>query len=184
MTLPYRPYVTVAAVLVASLLSFLGGRASKHPRVETVEKVRVETQWKDRIVTQTVHDVQVQHDVATRTVTVTKWAKAPDGTPVVTQETHQEKQSETKRDDKSAKHVDRVAEAQQTVVTLKTERPALPSWSVSLLPGVQFAGEKAVTVFGPAVVGASVERRIIGPVFAGVWGSTSGAAGISIRSEW
>lgn len=183
MTIPSKPLL-VAAVPVAALLGVIIGRYTAHPRVETVEKVRVETQYKDRVVTKTVHDVQTVHDVATRTVTVTKWAKAPDGTPVVTQETHQEKQSETKRDDRSAKHVDRVAEAQQTVVTLKTERPALPNWSVSLMPGVQFAGEKAVTLYGPGVIGASVERRIVGPVWMGAWASTSGAAGVVLKGEF
>jgi hypothetical protein len=33
------------------------------------------------------------------------------------------------------------------------------------------------------VVGASVERRIIGPIFVGLWGNTAGAAGVTVKLE-
>jgi hypothetical protein len=91
--------------------------------------------------------------------------------------------SASTKDLKAKKTLDHTEATHETVVTLHTV-DARPSWSVSLMPGVQFAGSKAVTVYGPAVLGASVDHRFIGPVFLGAWGSSSGAAGISIRGEF
>ena len=87
-----RQRLILAGTIVLALAgSFAAGRYTR--TVQTRDVVRTETQWKDREVVKVVHDVQTVHDVATqtRTVTVTKWAKAPDGSPVVTQETHAEK---------------------------------------------------------------------------------------------
>ena len=188
MTLPSRP-ILVAAVPVAALLGVLIGRFTAHPRVETVEKVRVDEKvvYRDRIVEAKASSDDTAKVQAVRTVTVVKTRWLPGG--VVEKEA-----TTTAAKDTTA------TEAKRATTNVTTERAVdsqriqdvyrttivdnRPNWSVSLMPGVQFAGEKAVALYGPGVLGASVEHRFIGPVFLGAWGSTSGAAGISIRSEW
>jgi len=171
---------------VAALLGVLFGRHYGPERIKDVYKTDVV--YKDRVVEKIVHDVQVQHDVATqtRTVTVTKWAKAPDGSPVVTQETHAEKdqQAETKRQARTRGTQERQSEAHQaTVETHAVE--ARPNWSVALLAGVQDGGKRLVDALPwPLVVGVSAEHRLIGPLSAGIWGTTSRAAGISVRLDF
>ena len=189
MKFPTQPYVTVSAFLVASLLSFLGGRASKHQRIETVEKVRVDEKvvFKDRIVeakATSKDSLQVQ---AVRTVTVVKTRWLPGG--VVEKEATTTAAKDTTATEAKRENTHRTidSEAQKATVTELTKTAtvdARPNWSVSLLPGVQFAGEKAVTLYGPGVLGASVERRIIGPVWMGAWASTSGAAGVVLKGEF
>ncbi len=173
-------------VPVAALLGVLFGRHYGPERAKDVYKTDVV--YKDRIVEKVVHDVQVQHDVATqtRTVTVTKWAKAPDGSPVVTQETHAERdqQAETKRHARTQGTQERQSDAHQdTVETHTTE--SRPNWSVSLLAGVQDGGKRLVDALpAPAVVGVVVERRILGPFSIGAWGTTTRAAGLSLRLDF
>ena len=88
----------IAALIAAACLlgAYTAGRATAPARVVTRDVVKVEVQTRDVVHTQVVHDVQTVHDTATqvRTVTVTRWAKAPDGSPVVTQETHRETATE------------------------------------------------------------------------------------------
>lgn len=181
-----------ALVAVAALLGAYGaGRETAPARVVTRENVRVDTQYKDRVVTQVVHDVQVQHDVQTqtRTVTVTRWAKAPDGTPLVTQETHQEAATASATERQAVKLVTTAAEhdahqvAQETrTVTVMAERP---QWSVTALAGGQLGGLRLIPELpAPLVVGAAVERRILGPLSAGLWATSAGAGGVSVRFEF
>jgi len=178
--------VIAGAVVLALAGSFAAGRYTR--AVQTRDVVRTEVQYRDRVQTQVVHDVQTVHDVATqtRTVTVTKWAKAPDGSPVVTQETHAEKdqQAETKRQDHTQGTQDRQSEAHQATVETHTAE-ARPNWSVSVLAGVQDGGKRLVDALpAPAVVGVVVQRRILGPVSAGLWATSGMAGGLSVRVDW
>ena len=176
----------IGAVFLALCGSFAAGRYTR--TVQTRDVVRVETQWKDREVVRVVHDVQTVHDVATqtRTVTVTRWAKAPDGSPVVTQETHAERdqQAETKRQEQTVSDRTKEAEARSQTVTLHAVE-ARPNWSASVLVGGQL-GERRLTdtLPAPLVVGVAVERRILGPVSAGLWATSGMAGGLSVRVEW
>jgi len=182
-----RTRLILAGALVMALCgSFAAGRYTR--TVQTRDVVRTETQWKDREVVKVVHDVQTVHDVATqtRTVTVTKWAKAPDGSPVVTQETHAERdqQAETKRQDHTQGTQERRSEAHQATVETHTTE-SRPNWSVSVFAGVQDGGKRLVAALpGPLVVGVSAEHRLIGPLSAGIWGTTGRAAGISVRLDF
>jgi len=176
----------LVAIPVGMVLAFALGRYTAHQATRDV--VKVETQWKDREVVKVVHDVQTVHDVATqtRTVTVTKWAKAPDGSPVVTRESHQEReqQAETKRQDHTQGTQERQSEAHQAALETHTTE-SRPNWSVSVLAGVQDGGKRLVDALpAPAVVGLVVERRILGPLSIGAWGTTARAAGMSLRLEW
>jgi len=173
-------------VPVAALLGLLWGRHHGPERTKDVYKTDVV--YKDRVVEKIVHDVQTVHDVATqtRTVTVTKWAKAPDGSPVVTQETHAEKdqQAETKRHARTQGTQERQSESHQAAVQTHTTE-SRPNWSVSLLAGVQDGGKRLVDALpAPAVVGVVVERRILGPLSIGAWGTTARAAGLSLRLDF
>ncbi len=176
--------ILAGAVVLALSGSFAAGRYTRS--VQTRDVVRVETQWKDREVVKVVHDVQTVHDVATqtRTVTVTKWAKAPDGSPVVTQETHAEKdqQAETKRQDHTQGTQERQSEAHQATVETHTVT-APPNWAITGLVGAQLGGN-TVLVPAPMVVGIVVERRILGPISIGAWGTTARAAGLSLRLDF
>ena len=44
--------------------------------------------------------------------------------------------------------------------------------------------EPLLPVAGPLVLGASLERRIVGGLSAGAWLNTVGAAGASLSVEW
>lgn len=58
-----------------------------------------------------------------------------------------------------------------------------PDWRVGILAGATWK-EPALTIAGPLVLGVQVERRIIGGVSLGAWGSTQGAAGASVSIEF
>lgn len=61
--------------------------------------------------------------------------------------------------------------------------PVLAQWRV----GVDIGGSLKAPLLplaGPLVLGARVERRILGPVWGGVWASTYGAAGVGVTSEF
>jgi hypothetical protein len=133
-------------------------------------------------------------DVDTTTKVVTRWLPAvasKDGCPAVPahveQEATTERHASTTRTSEAHRASNELAkqetQVQQSVVTLHTVE-ARPSWSVSLMPGIQFAGARAVDLYGPLVLGVAIERRILGPVWLGAWGSTSGAAGLSLRGEF
>jgi hypothetical protein len=191
--LTWRARGIAAGVVLALLaLAYLAGRRSAPAKVVTRDVVRVETQTRDVVKTQVVHDVQTVHDTATqvRTVTVTRWAKAPDGSPVVTQETHQEsateahatKAAETKATT-AAEHDARQVAQETRTVTVTAERP---QWSVTALAGASLGSPPRLVpgLPAPLVVGVALERRILGPLSAGLWATSSGAGGVSVRFEF
>jgi hypothetical protein len=69
----------------------------------------------------------------------------------------------------------------------KTVETAKPQWRVGLLVGTdltKLSVQPTAPWINPLLVGGHVERRIIGPVFVGVWGLSSGAGGISVAVEF
>ncbi len=182
-----RRAIIAGAALAVLLVAFLGGRYSRTPQVVTVDKVRTETVQVERLKTVTVHDVAEAKAVEAkvRTITVTRYRWMPGGiteaetttraaTDMDTHETKQAHASGTQ---------DRAVDVRTQTVELHTATPVRPNWSVSLMPGAQLFGSKAVTIWGPAVLGASVEHRFIGALSLGIWGSTSGSVGISLRGD-
>ncbi len=89
-------------------------------------------------------------------ITVTKRVKLPDGT--ITTETRKEDRSTT----------DKNKEFNQIVENEKAQ------WRANVLYSLTKTNN----------YGASVERRILGPVFAGAYGFTDGNVGISVGLEW
>jgi hypothetical protein len=81
---------------------------------------------------------------------------------------------------------------EQRIVEKVVDRQ-LAQWKVSLLVGANFGNLNAATLATPFpqallgkpwVVGAHVERRIIGPFFMGLWGTTNKDAGVSLGFEF
>lgn len=184
--------IAAGVVLALLALAYLAGRRAAPAKVVTRDVVRVETQTRDVVHTQVVHDVQTVHDVQvqTRTVMVTKWAKAPDGTVTVTQESRQDAQedrhatkaAETK--DQATHETDARQVAQETrTVTVTAERP---QWAVTALAGASLGSPPRLIpgLPGALVAGVVLERRILGPVSAGLWATSGGAGGVSVRLEW
>jgi hypothetical protein len=113
---------------------------------------------KTEIKTQTVdHTVTVDH-----VITVTKEIVRPDGT----------KETTITKDDSSTKH--------DLSVSNKEDMKALPApnWMVS--GGVGFELDNS---FG-RVYKAEVARRILGPAFVGVYGTTRSEAGVTVGFEF
>lgn len=59
----------------------------------------------------------------------------------------------------------------------------LPNWRIGVLVGATWK-EPALPVAGPLVLGVHAERRIVGPISAGAWGTTQGAVGVSVTGEF
>jgi hypothetical protein len=175
--------IIAGAALAVLVAAFLAGRYSRAERVVTVDKVVTQTQTVEKVRTITVHDVAEAKAAEVRTVTVTKYRWLPGGiTEAEATTTRQADTHETKQAHAVATQ-DRAVDVRAQTVELHTvERvPVLPQWSVSVMPGVDLRGISSLPYH--AVVGASVERRILGPIFVGLWGNTAGAAGISIRGD-
>ncbi len=183
-----RWFVASAAGLAVLLATFWAGRAMAPAKVVTVDKVRTETQVVEKVKTVTVHDViQAKAEEATvRTVVVTRTRWLPGGgaetestaTTATDTATHETKQAH------AGATQDRAADVRTQTVETHTSTSVRPQWSLSLMPGYQWHGTPFIDVHGPLVIGASVEHQFLGPVSLGAWGSTSGAAGITVRSEW
>jgi len=184
------------AVPVALVLGVALGRYTAAPPPSHDER-KVATDVKAKATT-VARVEEARHETATRDTdttvrTVTRWrpaVAAVGGCPAVPASIEQETVRETHAaatraaDTKRASNVQakQEVEAQQTVVEMHTVE-ARPRWSVLALVGAQIGGRHEI-VPGPYVVGASLERRIVGPVSVGIWGMSSAAGGISVRVDF
>lgn len=114
----------------------------------------------ERIVTKEVEVVKtvVQKD----TKTIIKKVKSPDGT--VTTEIVKEDKSNINQNTSKNK---------ETIVNNEKQ------WKATL-----FTSFEAIARPSEASYAASIERRIVGPIFVGVWGSTQGNGGVSVSVEF
>lgn len=143
---------------------------------------------RERVVTQTVEVAAKQKEesrVQTSSVAQrneTRWRvvyrRSSDGAVEATAESEAASQSQAAERDKETKrevevrYVDRKVEVER----LKIVEAAKPQWSVAAGAGLQ-AGPRAV-------YRGQVERRIIGPIWAGVYATTSKEIGAQVRFEW
>jgi peroxiredoxin len=183
-----RNAIIAGAALAVLVAAFLGGRYSRTPQVVTKDVVRTQTVEAEKVRTVTVHDV-VQAKAAeekVRTITVTRYRWMPGGITEAETTTRAATDTATHETKQASTKVEKQADASRsdTVVELHTSTAVRPSWSLSLMPGYQWHGTPFIDAKGPLVIGASVEHRFIGPVSLGAWGSTSGAAGATVRMEW
>jgi hypothetical protein len=173
-----RPILIGAAALALLLAAYSAGRYATPAKVVTknrfvevekvVERVRVET------VIQTVE--VVKKDVRT----VTRWEKNPDGRVIVTKT--EEDKTETKNEADTATKAEsvKVVEREKIVERLKIVESKRPDWLIGAQIGVK-------DVFAPlngTIYGATIDRRIIGSAYLGVWANTSGAVGVGLRLEF
>jgi hypothetical protein len=179
--------IASSAGLVVLLATFAAGRYSRAPQVVTKDVVRTQTVEVEKVLTVTVHDVAEAKSAEekVRTITVTKYRWMPGGITEAETTTRAATDTATHETKQASTKVEKQADASRstTVVELHTSTPVRHSWSLSLMPGYQWHGTPFVDAKGPLVIGASVEHRFIGPLSIGLWGSTSGAAGITLRGE-
>ncbi len=191
-------------VLVVVGLGLLGGgyvagRYASPERVVVTERVRevekqvvVKTVDTDRILN-ALKDIKVQKDV--HTVRIIE--KAPDGTTKTTVTSDDKSQSESKTQVQEKEHrvetklVEKLVFKEREVS--KTVERAKPNWSLALMPGFDLAGALGqgqsysllpTLPVRHLMLGASIEHRLIGPLFSGIWANTAGAGGLTLRVEF
>jgi hypothetical protein len=179
----------IAAGISAALLAgaFLAGRYSRPARVET--HTVTQTQTVDRIVyrvaTQTVE--ASASEKAANVETRTEWRYLPGQVVTVTQVVHDVSTSETKTEAHVATVIDHTEDKSSSTrveaskIVLAAERP---NWSIAVMPGLDVRQAVGSAGLGGKMLGAAVERRVLGPIWLGAWGATTGTGGISVRLEF
>ncbi len=170
----WRPVVVCIALLVA-----VGAGRFLVPTKTAIMTVQ-KTVYKDRIVTQTVQSEAktVEHVVYRDHTTVVY----KDGTVEHRDIVKTENATGDKTVTKSSKAVEQTQEAFKSATKEVTN--AKPQWRVNLLAGVETFNLKAPQLLGPVALGVQVERRLIGPVWIGAFGLSSGSAGLSVGVEF
>lgn len=173
MTPETRQRVVAAVALVGTAAAaFSAGRYTAPEKVEVREVVKVE--WKDRI----VEKVVTRRAKAEERVVYVDRVVSPEG------EVREKRLTTTKADTREAADLGRTMESTGKAETVNSSTTtARPDWRVGVLVGASLR-EPLVPVAGPLVLGASVERRIVGGLSAGAWANTVGAAGASLSLEF
>jgi hypothetical protein len=123
----------------------------------------------------------------TREKTVERWHKAKDRVVYVEKTTSPDGTVLEKRSEREtervelARDVDRRADTRAETAKVTTSRP---DWRIGVQLGATWKEPALKLGDTPLVVGGSIERRIIGPFSVGAWGSTQGAAGLSVSGEF
>lgn len=183
----WRLAAGVGVALLAG--AFAIGRATAP--VKVVERTR-EVEAKTTTARADVHQLDTRTQKAdekkdVRTVVVTRWLPggAVERTEKAEDKTATTTQAQQATDLRAARVETRVEYRDREVV--KTVEAARPQWSLAALAGIDVAGalaDRGGLLPGHAVLGAVLDRRLVGPVFLGAWGTTAGAGGISVRFEF
>lgn len=197
MTRP-RAGLAVGLVLAALALAFATGRwSARAPAVRDERTVATASKASAAVVARaddTKRETATK-DVDTSEHSVIRWIPAmpaAGGCPAIPAHVEQETTREThaaSTHTADARRASNVAarqeqQAQATEITLHTVTPApRPNWSVIGMVGAQIGGRHEIMP-APFVFGASLERRIVGPVSVGIWGLSSAAGGISVRVDF
>ena len=174
------------AVLLLWAAAFAVGRQSGPvktvTKTETVEKVvtqiQVQTQIQTKVVTKTLYI----HDLAKNIHEVKTTVKKPDGTTTTTLTYDDLSKSDTRDvvQNQATKDVEKTVEKTvEKFVDTKTEKTVdngKPQWHLGMRLGVgdEFTPGKTSAFLVSAGLGA--ERRILGPIFMGVWADVHTAA--------
>jgi hypothetical protein len=166
---------------LAALLLLLGAFAAGRYTVATKTITKTETVVQEKVVTQVQTQIQyvekkvyvtaVKDNVVTKTDTI----EHPDGTKETQTTTTDLSQTTTKDTDQASSTAvvtEKVAETEK--VDTKSEKivdSTKPQWILraDLGAGARFVGQLTPTM----VVGLGADRRILGPVFMGVWVQTT-----------
>lgn len=171
-----RERLTAIAVLLVTVGAFSAGRFTAPLQVQTRDVEHVV--YRDRVVERTV-TVAAEAKTEQRVVYVDR---------VITKEgeirEHVVERTATKDDTVTqvdaakveVREVEKVVE-HTTTVTLR------PDWRVAVLAGASLK-PPALPLAGPLVLGVEADRRIVGGLSAGLWVSTSGAAGAAVSFEF
>lgn len=161
----------VILVVVTALINFSLGRLTAPPKVEVREVVKVE--WKDRV----VEKVVTRKAKAVDRVVYVDRVVSPEG------EVREKRVTTTKADTREVADLGRTTESTGKAEAVISNSTPKPDWRVGVLVGASLR-EPLVPIAGPLVLGANVERRILGPVSLGAWATTGGAAGASLSAEF
>lgn len=167
----WQPYVVA---LCLGVIGFSAGRFMGPTFVESTQAEHASVEARE----------QVETKKAAEVVTITRWRPAlhpTTGVPLAGCDGGVAMEGETVTASKSLTELTRATDFTGTTSsTVTTKTTARPDWRVGVLVGGQFAGKPALEFAGPLVLGGQVERRIVGEVWVGAWGLTSGAAGGSV----
>lgn len=166
----------VLGALIALAAAFSAGRFSAPLKVETRDVIKTQTQiqYVDRIVTQTVQ-AKAETRIVYRDV-----ERKPDGTVIdhTVTKSGEDTTTTTKATDNKAEDVKASTEQTHTqTVTLR------PQWAVALQVGAALP-KPWLQLYGPLVIGAEVDYRLVGGLSVGVWINTFGAAGGALKLEF
>lgn len=165
-----HPRATFAVgVLSAALCAFAAGRYTREP-AQVTEEWREAS--KEAAKTITYYRTTKAEHVTIYREKVTK----PDGT--VTERTAEHTDTNTQTDAGGVAEVRR-----EVAVDTKRTTTARPDWRIGVLAGGTLSSP-LLPLAGPLTVGAIVERRIVGPVSLGLWGLSSGQAGVALTVEF
>jgi hypothetical protein len=159
--------VALVALVVAGAAGFTGFAAGRLNALEQVEE----------------HALVL---TVTREKTVERWRKAKDRIVYVERTTSPDGTTVEKRSERETERAELARDTEhRTDTRAETSKvtTSRPDWRVGVLAGAAWT-PPALTIAGPLVLGVQVERRIIGPVSLGAWGSTQGAAGLSVSGEF
>jgi hypothetical protein len=161
----------VGVVLLAG--SFAAGRFSAPLRVETREVEKEVVKWREKLVEKEVR-VEVAAKVLTKTVyvdrVITKEGEIRERIVERTAEASSSSNTGTKETEATSEG-EKVREVEKVrTVTLQ------PDWRVAVMAGASW-NPPLIPIAGPLVLGASVDRRIVGGFSLGIWGMTGGALG-------
>jgi hypothetical protein len=166
-----RAGVWVAFVAVAAL-AYSAGRWWEPQQAEA--QIVTLTKFKDRIVEKRVESASKSRE----RIVYRERETRPDGTKI---------ERETERALTLAKSsVNASTETERSGSTLTESKSSVtdrPQWRVSVQAGAALRAP-AVDLAGPLVIGAQIDRRILGGVSVGLWANTVGAGGVAVSAEF
>ncbi len=183
-----KPWHYLVAALALAGAGYAFGRFAAPDKVVTVEKEVIRTVEKEVGLTheQVFELAKILETMRRETHTETTTTVKPDGTTEtkIVEDTKTEKTTETETEKVAEKDESKTTETETTreVETTKIVERARPGWKVSVMAGLDFP--YAIKGELRPVYGGSIERRLFGPLSAGVWGLTSGAGGLSLSLEF
>jgi hypothetical protein len=157
-------------------------------KVHEVTKTQVVTQTKTEVQIVKVHDQQTQERVHRTIVEGIDPVGCKSKTTV--EDINVDSVVHDNTHDTRVQYVDRVVERwQDRIVEKQTKVLSQPDWSVYAGVGVDatyFLGQIQHGIPGLQgfVVQAGIDRRLVGPFWAGVWANTEGVAGLNLRVTW
>lgn len=166
-----------AAAVVYTLVVFGAGRFSVAKKVQEKAKETVVAKTDTKADTKTsdnkTTDLDKDVDKHTKKIIIER----KDGTKITKVDTNTS--THVVKKEVEIRYVDRVVtqvkEVEKKVEVTKTVEKALPNWTVSAKLGTTFNDFKVTPVapyVSPFLLGVEVDRRIVGPVWLGAWGTT------------